>query len=196
MELRDWRRFAGLLLFALSGCRSNETTAPGPDPAPAAPSASAAAAAPEPSGGPQSELDALDGRRPVPLLPMMAHHQKQNMRDHLQAVEEIVTALAKDDFAGVEKAAGRIGSSPEMERMCNHMGAGAPGFTRQALDFHAGADTIAQAARRADRAQVLSGLGATLSKCNGCHAGFKQSVVDAKAWRAATGSAAPTPGAH
>lgn len=31
-------------------------------------------------------LDGMDTRAPVPLLPMMANHQKQNMRAHLQAV--------------------------------------------------------------------------------------------------------------
>jgi DNA-binding MarR family transcriptional regulator len=39
-------------------------------------------------------LDRMDTRAPVPLLPMMANHQKQNMRDHLVAVQEIVAALA------------------------------------------------------------------------------------------------------
>ncbi len=33
-------------------------------------------------------------RRPLPLLQMMADHQKQMMRDHLGAVQEIVTALS------------------------------------------------------------------------------------------------------
>jgi hypothetical protein len=76
-------------------------------------------------GGALAELDKLDQRRQVPLLPMMAHHQKQNMRDHLLAVQEILEGLGKEDFAAVEKASLRIGSSEQMERMCNHMGAGA-----------------------------------------------------------------------
>ena len=73
----------------------------------------------------------MDTRTPVPLLPMMADHQKRNMRDHLLAVQEIVAALAADNFAAVERSAGRIGYSEQMGQMCVHMGAGAPGFTER-----------------------------------------------------------------
>lgn len=59
----------------------------------------------------QQVLDRMDGRVALPLLPMMANHQKQSMRDHLLAVQEIITAASADDFAGVERVAGRIGYS-------------------------------------------------------------------------------------
>lgn len=140
-------------------------------------------------------LDRLDTRAPVPLLPMMANHQKQNMRDHLVAVQEIVAAIATDDFAGVERAAGRIGFSEQMGQMCTHMGSGAPGFTEQALNFHHTADRISAAARDRDRARVLTELGATLQTCASCHAAWKQQVVDEPTWTRLTSSAPPTPGA-
>jgi hypothetical protein len=120
---------------------------------------------------------------------MMANHQKQNMRDHLVAVQEIVAAIATDDFAGVERAAGRIGFSEQMGRMCTHMGAGAPGFTEQALNFHHTADRISAAARDRDRARVLTELGATLKTCTSCHAAWKQQVVDESTWTRLTSSA-------
>lgn len=123
------------------------------------------------------QLDRLDTRAPVPLLPMMAEHQKQNMRDHLVAVQEIVAAVAADDFAAVERAAGRIGSSESMQRMCSHMGASAPGFTEQALAFHHTADRIAAAAREQAHDRVLSELSTTLEACTACHARWKQKVV-------------------
>nr|MBP9088338.1 hypothetical protein [Kofleriaceae bacterium] len=41
----------------------------------------------------QGMLDQLDTRKPMPLLPMMANHQKQNMREHLEAVQGIMAAL-------------------------------------------------------------------------------------------------------
>lgn len=44
-------------------------------------------------------LDKMDTRRPLPLLPMMANHQKLNMRDHLLAVQEIIAALAPETLA-------------------------------------------------------------------------------------------------
>ena len=81
----------------------------------------------------QESLDGLDLRTPVPLLPMMAHHQKQNMRDHLVAVQEIIVAMSTSDYTGVERAASRIGFSDQMGRMCSHMGAGAPGWFESLL---------------------------------------------------------------
>ena len=81
-------------------------------------------------------FDSMDTRVPGPLfrLPMMANHQKQNMRDHLAAVQEIVGAVGAEDFAAiVARRRATIGYSEQMGQMCNHMGAGAPGFTDQAL---------------------------------------------------------------
>lgn len=153
------------------------------------------AEAPQPSPAPSPHVvsvDAIDPRKPVPLLPMMAQHQKQNMRDHLAAVQESLAALAIDDFAAVEAASARLGSSPQMAMMCTHMGAGAPGFTEQALGFHQTADTIALAAKKKDRQAVLTALSNTLATCTACHATWKQQVVDEQTWSEKTKTAAPT----
>lgn len=137
------------------------------------------------------QLDRIDARSPVPLLPAMASHQKQNMRDHLVAVQEIVTALSIADFAAVEAAAARIGFSQTMGQMCTHMGAGAPRFSEQAIEFHHIADRIADAARERDGARSLMALGATLQACTSCHAVWKQQVVDEATWQRLTASISP-----
>lgn len=142
----------------------------------------------------QRVLDGIDKRAPVPLLPMMAEHQKRNMRDHLLAVQEIVVALAADDFAAIERSAARIGYSEQMGEMCAHMGAGAPGFTDKALEFHRTADTIGAAAKSQDRPGVVKALGATLQTCTGCHATFRQQIVDEATWNRITGT--PPPSTH
>jgi cytochrome c556 len=131
-----------------------------------------------------------DTRASLPLTAMMAAHQKANMRDHLAAVQEIVAALAANDMPAVEKAARRIGYSDSMAQMCRHMGAGAPGFTDLALSFHRTADTIAAAAERGDRQAATAALAATLSTCVGCHAAYKQEVVDEATWRRLTDGSA------
>jgi cytochrome c556 len=136
-------------------------------------------------------LDAMDTRVPVPLLPMMANHQKQNMRDHLQAVQTIVAAAGAGDFPAIARAAATIGYSEQMGQMCSHMGAGAPGFTEQALRFHHTADRISDAARQRDMPGVLGALGNTLATCTGCHATFKQKLVDDTTWASLAGQAAP-----
>jgi cytochrome c556 len=71
------------------------------------------------------------------------------------------------------------------------MGAGAPGFTAQALRFHHAADRISEAARGHDMRAVLSALSDTLATCTGCHAAFKQKVVDEATWASLTGGAEP-----
>lgn len=121
-------------------------------------------------------LFASDGRTPLTLPQMMADHQKEQMRGHLAAVQEIVAALAKKDFAGVEQASKKIGYSDSMAQMCNHMGAGTPGFADTAIHFHKTADTIGAAARKKDPSAVLSALDATLGTCVGCHATYKQVI--------------------
>ena len=187
---------------AASSSASDAGQSPAPDrrspsTAPAAFSAAADLAASTEGSGTSCEaeqkLARLDARVPVPLLPHMANHQKQNMRDHLLAVQEIVAATAKGDFGAVEVAVERIGFSEEMGQMCNHMGAGAPGFTEQALQFHHTADTIAAAARLRDSAAVLQALGRTLATCTACHATFRQSVVDQATWSSRPTKMAPMP---
>lgn len=136
---------------------------------------------------PTDELASFDHRRPVPLLPMMAWHQKQNMQEHLVAIQRISDGLAREDWEEVARASALIGSSPQMQQMCEHMGAGAEGFTQLALDFHHRADGIGVAARAHDRAAVLRATSTTLQACTECHGTFRQQVVDAATWQKKTG---------
>ncbi|HYJ09138.1 MAG TPA: hypothetical protein VEX18_09010 [Polyangiaceae bacterium] len=157
-----------LLITILAACQTTARPEPVPSSAASAPALAA----------PVAELDRLDARTPVPLLPMMANHQKQNMRDHLAVVQEVVSATAERDFGKVARAAERIGYSEAMGQMCQHMGAGAPGFTEQALAFHHTADRIVVAAKSQDAQAVLQALGETLTKCTTCHATYKQQIVE------------------
>jgi hypothetical protein len=186
------RKIALLLPLLLSCEGKTEPPVVAKQVAVASSAAPAAVSSAQPStSGPQVLLDRLDARTPVPLLPMMANHQKQNMRDHLAAVQQIVAAAAKSDFATIEKAAGRIGFSEQMGQMCEHMGAGAPGFTEAALKFHHDADKIGEAAHKRDAQLVLSLLGQTLTQCTGCHETYKQHVVDEAEWTDTSGTPAP-----
>jgi hypothetical protein len=141
------------------------------------PEASAHPTTSSPSGASEA-LDKLDRRRPVPLLPMMAQHQKQNMREHLEAVQQVVAAVAAGDFDRVAVSAKRMGYSETMGRMCEHMGAGAPGFSEQALAFHHAADEIVGAAAKQDGPAVLAALSKTLGACTTCHSTYKQRLVE------------------
>jgi hypothetical protein len=173
------------LILAFSSCRANREH-PAPTSLPTLSASSSNTSGVSSAELAQSALDDLDSRTPVPLLPMMAHHQKQNMRDHLAVVQEVVSALGRKDFSAVEKAVARVGYSDAMGQMCTHMGAGAPGFTEKALAFHHTADKIADAARHRDQSEVASALADTLTACTFCHATYKQQVVDQATWSALT----------
>jgi hypothetical protein len=166
------------LAIALASCHRGSSSVTGTAPPSMAPSATAV-------------LDAIDTRIPVPLLPAMAQHQKENMREHLAAVQRIIASVGAKDFEAVARAAAAIGYSEQMGQMCSHMGAGAPGFTEQALQFHHTADDISQAAGRRDMPGVLSALEATLATCTGCHSAFKQRVVDQATWASLVAQAPP-----
>lgn len=139
---------------------------------------------------PIAELNALDPREPLPLQPMMAWHQKLNMQDHLVAIERIIDALAKEDWDAIRAASARIESSPQMQQMCEHMGAGADGFTEMALDFHRRANAIGEAAKAQDTQAVLQATSNTLQACTTCHSTYRQELVNAETWTAKTGQTA------
>ncbi len=171
------------LSVALLACERRASDAVTPASAPQ----SATAPAPEAPSAWEA-LAAMDPRQPVPLQPMMAWHQKQNMQDHLVAIQQITDGLAREDWALIERASARIGSSPQMKMQCEHMGAGAPGFTPLALDFHRRADAVGEAAKARDAGAVLQATAHTLAACTSCHAAYKQDVVDAATWTQRTGS--------
>lgn len=148
-----------------------------------------------PAAKAQAELASMDERTPVPLQPMMAWHQKQNMMEHLEAIQGITDALAREDWTGIVEANRAIATSPQMAQMCEHMGAGADGFTKLALEFHRRADAIGVAAEQQDGTAVLQAVGHTLAACTQCHATYRQEVVDAATFAERTGSS-HEPSAH
>jgi cytochrome c556 len=83
-----------------------------------------------------------------------------------------------------------------MATMCDHMGAATPGFSEVARRFHESADEIGEQARAQSVAGILQATATTVSVCTGCHATYKQRIVDEDEWRRLTGAAAPKPGAQ
>ncbi len=110
--MRTWIPVIGLVVGAMS-CQRGAPSVPVPTPREPAPPSAAAV------------FDSMDTRVPVPLLPVMANHQKQNMREHLAAVQGIVGAIETRDFDAISRAASSIGYSEQMGQMCTHMGTGA-----------------------------------------------------------------------
>ena len=168
---------SALLLAVLVACQQAKTAEPPSQPT-----------APVEKESGWDELHEIDPRTPVPLLPQMAWHQKQNMQDHLLVVQEVIAALAQDDLESAAKAAGRMGLSDSMQQQCEHMGQGAPGFTERAIAFHRQADLVAEAARAGDKERVLKELSSTLTACTSCHASYKQEVLSSEQWTERVGA--------
>lgn len=80
-------------------------------------------------------------------------------------------------LAAAVKSAARIGSSPQAEQMCAHMGAGAPGFAETGMVFHRTADRITEATERRDLDASLHAVSETPSTCTSCHREFRQEIV-------------------
>jgi len=123
-----------------------------------------------------------DSRRPLYLTPMMAAHQKEGMRAHLVAVQRIIVALQRRDYAAVSESAREMGFSPGTGEMCEMMGAATPGFSELAFKFHHTADEIGVAANKHDEQAVLTALGKTLAVCTTCHSTYAQKVVSTEEW--------------
>lgn len=119
----------------------------------------------------------MDRRMPVPLSARMALHQKAAMRAHLEAVQAIIAALPKKDFAAVARAAASMGYSKTTAQMCRSMGAGAQGFTERAIRFHRSASAMETAAHSNDTQAVLERLAETLGQCTTCHATYRQQII-------------------
>ena len=126
-----------------------------------------------------------DTRKPLPLTAMMAEHQKQNMRGHLEAIRDLTEAFVSKNFKQIEDAGKRLGTSPEMKMMCDHMGRGAPGFTEMALRMHSEADKITEAGQKKNLKAAMVATNRTLQSCTACHAVYKQEILSEVDWKKA-----------
>lgn len=114
-----------------------------------------------------------DARTPLNLPPMMAQHQKANMREHLKAVNEIVRYIGTKDFAMASTTAHeKLGLTAQMKQMCDNM----PNetFRTMALDFHQSGDALADVLKTKDTDKSLKALDTVLTKCTACHEMFRQ----------------------
>lgn len=118
-----------------------------------------------------------DTRAPIVMTAQMSQHQLSNMRGHLEAIHEAVTAMATKDFDKMKKASQKLASSAQMIQMCEHMGKETPGFTEMGLALHKSGDELVHAAEKKDYNLYVKKLGATLKTCIACHSAFKQEIV-------------------
>ena len=114
-----------------------------------------------------------DSRISLKLNDMQKQHQLSNMRSHLEAVQNLITLIANDDFDKASKVAyTQLGSTTEMKLMCASFGN--KKFEDLGLNFHKEADMMSEVLKTKDKKKSLQALSKTMNSCISCHATFRQ----------------------
>lgn len=123
----------------------------------------------------QSGAAGEDGRIKVNLPPMMKDHMLGNMRDHLQAVNEIQSALAKGDYEKASDIAEtRIGMSSMAAHNASHMAPFMPeGMRNIGTEMHHAASRFAMTAQEGDLSRSLEALSKVTDQCVACHMTYR-----------------------
>jgi cytochrome c556 len=122
--------------------------------------------------------EADDTRQPVTMPAPMREHMLANMRDHLTAMGEIQTALAKGQYTqAAEIAEQRIGMSSLDKHGASHMAPYMPKAMQDiGTNMHRAASRFARTAQEAavgnDLARTLGALGELTQQCVACHTSF------------------------
>lgn len=139
-----------------------------------------------------------DNRQPVSFPPPMRQHMLDNMRDHLQALADILTALSGSEYArAAQIARARLGMDSPAAAGCNP-GATATGIPQMSqpmdmermmarfmpegmrnagLDMHQSASVFAaeadKAATSGDARPAFAALARVTGKCVACHTAYR-----------------------
>lgn len=138
-----------------------------------------------------------DGRQLVEFPPAMRTHTLANMRDHLQALSEILTAMSAAQYAQAARIAdARLGMDSPSAEGCKAEAAGAPpqmsksaGMDHQmslfmpenmrkiGLEMHQSASAFAVVAAKAGKTgnakPALAALSRVTQQCAACHAAYR-----------------------
>lgn len=127
------------------------------------------------SGAADPDTSSRDARTKVDLPDMMKTHMLGNMRDHLQALSEIQTALAQGqlDKAG-DIAESRIGMSSMIAHDAAHMAPFMPkGMQDIGTEMHHAASRFAMTASEGDLPRALDALSKVTAQCVACHMNYR-----------------------
>ena len=118
-------------------------------------------------------VESNDNRISLDLNAKQKDHQLVNMRDHLEAIQHIITLIAIEDYDRASKIAhDRLGSTTEMKLMCASFGN--KQFEELGLHFHGDADKMSEVLKTKDKNKSLQALSKTMASCIACHETYKQ----------------------
>ncbi len=116
-----------------------------------------------------------DNREMVKMPEMMQEHMMGNMRDHVLAIHEILTALSKDELDKASAIAEeRLGMSSLRLHGASHMAQFMPQQMRAiGTGMHKAASRFARTAEEGDRLAAYDSLNQVTAACVACHAGYR-----------------------
>ncbi len=116
-----------------------------------------------------------DDREMVQMPEMMQQHMMGNMRDHMLALHEILTALSRDELdQAATVAENRLGMSSLDDHGASHMAQ----FMPQQMGvigtgMHKAASRFSRRAEEGDRLAAYDQLNEVTAACVACHAGYR-----------------------
>lgn len=116
-----------------------------------------------------------DTRQLVQLPEMMQQHMMSNMRDHLMALHEIMTALTAGELdRAADTAEHRLGMSSLESHGASHMAKLMPQGMRQlGTRMHKAASGFALKAQEGDALLAYHALSDITSACVSCHSAYR-----------------------
>lgn len=116
-----------------------------------------------------------DARELVQMPTMMQEHMLANMRDHLVAVNEILTRLAAGELdKAAEIAESRLGMSSLESHGASHMAKVMPEEMRRVgTSMHRAASNFALKAQEGEALPAYAALSEVTAACVACHSAFR-----------------------
>jgi len=118
----------------------------------------------------------VDERQSAGIPEQMKVRQKARMRLHLEAVRDIIDAIAAGNFELASETATkhltmRKGKDKQMKKMCTGVD---PDFKAIGMGFHESGAQLAEVLRQGDTKKSLMALSNTMNYCIQCHATYRQ----------------------
>jgi cytochrome c556 len=116
-----------------------------------------------------------DPRQFVHLPEIMQQHMMSNMRDHLAAINQILTSMANGDFEqAADVAESRLGMSSLESHGASHMANFMPeGMRKAGMTMHSAASRFVLKAQEGEASPAYKALSEVTSACVACHSGYR-----------------------
>jgi cytochrome c556 len=116
-----------------------------------------------------------DAREPVQFPPVMQEHLLSNMRDHLVALNDILSKMAAGDLeAAAQIAETRLGMSSLGSHGASHMAKFMPeGMQSAGTRMHRAASRFALKAQEGDARPAYQALSEVTAACVACHQAYR-----------------------